>query len=220
MAAQHVQSRQTTGSGTSLGLAYLSNNAAGNLLVSNAGNDGGIVNTIDDPTNVWATTRKQNETPAAMWQGSSHVPNCAAGSNTVTATFAGSAAFSSIAIAEYSGIETSAVERDFAVSALLVPDGTSHTSGAATAVAGDLMIGYGETYAGRSKTPGTDWTERADATNIRGIHLQERIAPSSGDFAASISWSSPTSAFVQIVIYKTAAAAGNPYPYYQQQMSG
>lgn len=202
-----VQVRAANGSGTSLALAYLSNNAAGNLLVATAANDGGTVNTLSDSAgNTWGTVRAQNDAGNFCWLGTGEAPNSVASANTVTAAFGGSSVFASIAIAEYSGIETTAPLRDSASSSLVF--GTSVSSGNATAVIDDLLLGTGMTSAARAKTPGASYTERADQNADRGIHMQEQIAPSSGDFASSFSWTSGTNSFSHISVYKAAAGGG------------
>lgn len=170
-----VQERSTTGSGTSIQLAFLSNNQQGNLLVACIGNgdDGDVLtNVTDTQGNTWqqAGFVVQGEVHVAIW----YAENCKAGANTVTANFTASEFASNLAIAEESLMEKSAA---FDVSNTGTAfDLTVTTASITTTVPQTVWYAVvcstgspAETF-----TPDADFTERWDLAGNRPFQVQRR----------------------------------------------
>lgn len=103
----YVQSRTVTGSGSSISLAYTSNNTAGNFLAlryAGAPSSVTISNCSDTRGNTW--TPIPNATGGTGgYQAMRYAKNVLAGSNTVTCTLTGAATASALDIFEYSGVD-------------------------------------------------------------------------------------------------------------------
>lgn len=204
MAVAFVQSRSAAGVGvSSLQLAYNSGNTAGNLLFVAVGCGAGTaINVSDTNGNTYGTEREQDFAGSNVRHGSTEAPNCAAGANTVTATFVNSNC--SIAIAEYSGVAVSDPIRASSVPG--VDFGTSITSDSVAAESGDLLVSSGVTSFAEAKTPGANYTEREDqSTSNKGVILQDDVTVT-GAQDASFSWDSNDDAFIQLIAYKPVPA--------------
>lgn len=159
-------------------LAFLSNNAAGNLLVLGSENDGAttVSGVTDSQGNTWvkatATPHNFSTKSCELW----YAANCKAGPNTVTATY-GSAKDSAICIAEYSGaIPASPLDKVAAGKATDGSPTTSPDSGntTTTAQARELLIGVCGSFAGAGQTytAGSGWTKDVE---IKGSTLDMAI---------------------------------------------
>jgi len=173
-----TQLRSTTGSGTSLALAFLSDNTAGNLLIATVGNgDGGdtLTSVGDSNGNTWAqaTFIANTGIHTAIW----YAMNSNAGANTVTANFSASEFSSSLVIAEYAGAElTSALDQVNTGSGFGTAIATANVT---TTTADQLMIGIACcSEAGVTYTPDASYTERVDDAANRPFQYQDRTVNS------------------------------------------
>lgn len=159
----HVQSTGATGSGTSVSLAYGSNNTAGSLLVAGCGytpsGSHDAVGISDDSSNSWTEIVESGPLSArycALWQA----PNVAVGANTVTADFTTDQFDIMLGIAEYSGAATSSPKLAHAVN---TGSGTTASTSALTASGDGELIVQATTWNNPAAiTPGTDWNERVE----------------------------------------------------------
>ncbi len=141
-----VQSRSVAGSGSSISLAYTSNNAAGNLLALRyAGGPGSVTLTScsDTQGNTW--TAIPNATGGTGGhQAMRYAANSRAGANAVTCTLSGAATFSVLDLFEYSGVHTTAPLSQSKLTAQTNPGTGSNavSSGSVTtAYDGELVLG-------------------------------------------------------------------------------
>ena len=106
----HVQSRSVAGSGSSISLAYNSNNTAGNFLalrLTAFPSSVSISNCSDTRGNTWEAV--PNATGGSGgYQAIRYAKNVLAGANTVTCTLTGAATFSTLDIFEKSGVDRTA----------------------------------------------------------------------------------------------------------------
>lgn len=141
-----VQSRSVGGSGSSISLAYTSNNAAGNLLILRyAGGPSNVTisNCTDTRGNTW--TDIPNATGGTGGhQAMRYAANSIAGANTVTCTLSGSATFSVLDIFEYSGAHTTAPLSQSKVTSQTNPGTGANavsSGNVTTAYDGELVVG-------------------------------------------------------------------------------
>ncbi len=186
----HVQSRATTGSGTSAVLSYTSDNTVGNLLALRLKAPAGItISTVTDTRgNTW--TAIPSATGGTQgYQALRYAANCAAGSNTVTVALSGSAASFELDIVEYSGADqvTPLTQSKFAEQADPGTGANAITTGSiTTANDGELILGgamYAGATGGATVTSGTGYTLRQNATGHSPV--EDKILATAGSTAAT-----------------------------------
>lgn len=203
MATALVQSRSASGSGTSLALAFSSNNTAGNLLVAAGGAGADVTNMVDTNVTYSMDRHEENLAGTAFYVEVWHTENCAAGANTVTMSYGSSS--SKMAIAEYSGLATSnaldAVNSNKAF-------GTAITSGNITTAGAGVLVAFviGENIAGISVAPDASFTEREEidlsAPPVSILEYQDRITTAGGTYSGSGTLGSATNWVMILTSYK------------------
>ena len=181
-------------SGPSAGVAYSSNNAAGNLLVLVCRGSGGApaaVSVSDSQGNSWSVTTNN------LWVGGNKIvmayaPNCKAGANTVTVSITG-ASFLQTKIAEYSGVlKVSPLDKSNDTNG----SSTTPTSPSVTTTKnGELIIGgfANATTNSATITAGSGYTKRATTDDGNGA-IEDRVQASAGAITAgwttnpSVNW--------------------------------
>lgn len=184
MAIAFVQSTQGSGTVTQLDLAFLSNNAAGNLIIVSAriGVNGRTITVTDSKGNTY--TQDKFQTASAVDLAIYSAKNIAAGANTVTCSISGAADSIRLAIHEYSGLAT-ASPLDQVASATAT--GTAADSGATptTTVADELLFACCATGSGRDLTAGASFTERevvVQGAATERLLTEDRIVSATGAY--------------------------------------
>lgn len=203
---QFVQARSITGGNvTSLALAYLANNTAGNLLIAAVSAIPAMTTISDTAGNTWSGVTGQTGDPTCELR---YAPNCAGGANTVTVNF-GSGAQPSLSIGEYSGIAASS---PLDKQATAVGFGTSaSTSGVTTTQAEELLIcvtSRNNINSPATLSPGANYTERTDTGGSRPHQLADRFVSSVGSYAGAATLDS-SSVWSQ-VLATFRGASGHP----------
>lgn len=205
-----------TGSGNTAGDSYSqafdSANTAGNCLVAAISFDTTNVDSVDhiDDTleNTWELA-KHVQDPAGETTEVWIAKNCAAGENTVTVHWAENCAGRNVAVAEYSGIDTSdpidVVAGQVASGTNATDDVTSGT--AETTVDGCLIFGALEQYRASAVNAGTGFTQRTHYLNggISELSIQDMVQESAGDVASTNTAGVNTSYISIMVALKPAA---------------
>src|SRR5262245_29334819 len=158
-----LQTNSGASNATSLAVAFLSNNIAGNFLFAGLNSAAGLGSEgITDSRNSYSNDVAQvsnGDSKAGVWTAL----NCGAGANTVTATGGGSGNREMI-IAEY---PTVALVSAFDKSVSATGFGTALASGntATTTQSDELIIGFAGAgnSANQPYTPGATFTERAES---------------------------------------------------------
>jgi hypothetical protein len=133
-----------------------------------------------------------------------YAKNIAGGSNSVTVTFSGAAAYPDIRILEYSGLDpTNPLDVVNAASG----SGTTNSSGPITTTSASELLVAANTVTSSTTGPGSGFTERI-LTSPDGDIAEDRIVSSTGSYTATTplvsgSW------VMQIVAFR---AAGSPNP--------
>lgn len=201
MAIAHVQSTSGNGSGTSLAVAFGSNNTAGNLLVYGSGGDSDTTN-ITDTNNTPVSAIGANDDPNFTYADIYYVQNCAAGANTATRTNASGQI--SLSVAEYSGVKTSGALDQVNTGA---GSGTAAASASVTTTQADeLLIGLTVAGASVTFTPGASYTERTDTGGLRSSELEDQIVASIGSYTASSTLSGSNPWLCLIATFKATVA--------------
>lgn len=161
MAYAHVQNnRGSSTTDPATGVAFPSNNTAGNLLVAVvtiASNTVTVAGITDTASNTWQVAKQQAggtaQTNVEIW----YAMNCAGTANTVTVDLSGTAN-SSVWIVEFSGGLTAAALDQ--VNGAYNNNQTSNQTGAATPTGSNGLAVCGWTYGGAFTitTPPTDYT--------------------------------------------------------------
>lgn len=206
------------GTATAPTLAYGSDNTGTNLLVccvtwDTAG--GRVISTVTDSKgNAWGVSKFQDDTTNLQGGALYIAPNAAAGPNTVTVTFDGSAQFTGLIIAEYSGIATTSPADG--TPAGQTASGTTATDNVTsgnttTGLAGDLILGVVVDTDGNSTiTGGTGFTKRG-ASQTSGLSLEDLVQGSAGAIAAT--WTRSVSGrYAAITAAFKAASGGTQAP--------
>lgn len=215
MAIAFVQSGSAGASGAlSISKAFPSPNTAGNFLIAavhvfNNGPGPGTITVTDSKGNTW--TKATGSYTYGSGLGTEQIwycENCAAGSNTVTATCGTSSSnFPGISIAEYSGMLTSS---SFDAQNHGTGTGTSKSSGNVTATGlSDLLIALSDDVTGGStETPGAGWTLRE--TGAFSEMLTRIVSPGTYAYTSTMSGSVTWGAYV--VAFKGTATLGAAKP--------
>jgi hypothetical protein len=201
-----VQARSITGgSVTSLALAYLSNNTAGNLLVAGVSAIPAMTGISDTGGNTWNSVTGQTSDPTCELR---YAANCAGGANTVTVTF-GSVAQPSLSIAEYSGITTASPLDKQATAAGF---GTSaSTASVSTTQANELLVcltSRNNINSPATFAPGAGFTERTDTGGGRPHQLADRFVTTTGSYAGAATLESSSGCGQVLATF--VEAAGHP----------
>jgi hypothetical protein len=180
----HVQSRASTGSGTSFSLAFAANNTAGNLLVAAVSGFGVAITSLSDTRgNAWQSG--PSVTGSDPGTALRYAANCAAGSNTVSVTLASNSSWS-LSIAEYSGVapsnplDKSATGTGFGTSASTPPVTTTQADELLVCVTSRNNINTPATF-----SPGANFTERTDTGGGRPQQLADRTVVAIGNYAGA-----------------------------------
>ena|ERR1700676_5092070 len=202
MSIAFVQGNNNTGqSGTTVPLAFTSNNTVGSLLILTVRGTLDATSITDSAGNSsWTQVdHLQNNEWCSLWFN----PNCLAGANTVTAHFASSASSVYLAVGEYSGVAT--------VSPLDTHGITSGNSATATApsvaaLAGALVLGYTENHPGVTYTVGGGYTLRQN--NI-GAAYEDQLNVTAGNFSPSFGMSASDLWVAGVATFKAAVTPGS-----------
>lgn len=205
------------GTATAPTLAFGSDNTAANLLLclvtwDTAG--GRVISTVaDSKTNTWTLAKFQDDTTNLQGCALYYAPNALAGPNTVTVTFNGSALFTGLIVAEYSGIATSSpVDGTPAGQTASGTTATDNvTSGnTTTSLAGSLILGVVvDTDGTATITGGTGLTKRG-ASQTSGLSLEDLVQGSAGAIAAT--WTRSVSGRYAAITAAFKAATTAPLP--------
>lgn len=204
LAQGHVQSNATgfqSGGSTTIQLAFTAGVTAGNLIFAHVGsenqnasacsdNQGNRYSPVADSVTYFDTSRHRQFYAIAT----------TGGSVTVTCTFAASAPWRALTIAEYSGVSTSAPLHltNHATGA----SGTLNSGNVTTTVANVLLIGAGSTWDSNSFTAGTNYTLRSSA-GPQG--LEDRIVSATGTFGATMNQSANLNWGMRIAAFTLAS---------------
>lgn len=212
MPIAYVQSTSVdSGAVLSAALAFVSNNAAGNLLavaMRVGSSTVTIVSVVDTNLNTYTAAREQLQTTdghkAHIWSA----PNSGAGANTVTVTLSGVATLR-WAIHEYSGLDTVAPVDQLASAEA---DGTTAPSSGATpttTVADELLFGTGTASGNPTWTAGASYTLREVPSGK--IATEDRIVAATGTYTADFSLDVANNCTAAIVTFAApSAATGQP----------
>ncbi len=206
------------GTATAPTLAYTSDNTGSNLLLclvtwDTAG--GRVIDTVtDSKSNAWSLAKFQDDTTNLQGCALYYAPNAAAGPNTVTVTFNGSALFTGLIVGEYSGIATSSpldgTPAGQTTSGTTATDNV--TSGnTTTGQSGSLIIGaMADTDGNATMSAGTGFTKQG-ASQTSGLSLEDMVQGSAGAIAAT--WTrSVAGRYAAITAAFKAAAGGTQAP--------
>jgi hypothetical protein len=173
--------------GTSVGVAFSSNNTAGSCLFAGVGNDTAIVPTVSDTRNgAWAANNVTVEN-AGVKASLFSKPNCGAGSNTVTASFGATNVGSSLCLEERSGLAAvSPLDKTATGTGFGTAATTSATAATAQADEVLIVVTCRETVNSLTFTPGTNYTERAEVgAGVRPSHLEEWVVAAISTYAGA-----------------------------------
>jgi hypothetical protein len=180
---------KTSTSASSLAAAYSSAQTAGNLNVVTVmwGDTTRAVSSVaDSKGNAYALAvgpTKATGLTSAIY----YARNIASGSNTVTVTFNGTAAYPNVNVLEYSGLDTT---NPLDVSVAATGSGTAANSGSATTTsASELIVGAGSTT-NAATAAGSGFSNRI--INSFGDISEDRIVSSTGSYNATATLTSGT----------------------------
>lgn len=212
-AIAYVQSAGTSGSGTSISLAYPSPVSAGSLLITAAYVGSGISSITDSLSQVETTLPGEITDGSTVTIRASYYVNSAAGANTITVNLTGSAGYGSVAIHEYSGVATSSALDKTAANNQANPGTAADavtTGNVTTTTDGQLIFGFAAQYdpVGSTTAAGTGFTERQDP--FGDSPTEDRIQTSAGAIAATFTAGDATQDFFTwIATFKAAAAVAS-----------
>lgn len=210
-AIAYVQSAGTTGSGTSMSVAYPSNVSTGSLLITALSVGSGVSSVTDSLGQSETTLAGEITDGSTFCIRVSYYVNSAAGADTITVNFTGSAGFGSVAIHEYSGVATaSALDKTTTNNQVNPGTGTDAitTGSVTTTTDGQLIFGFAAQYDSVASTTagGTGYTERQDP--FGDTPTEDRIQTSAGAIAATFTAGNASQDFFSwIATFKAAVAA-------------
>lgn len=186
-----VQARSSTftSTGSSVALAFTSNNAAGNFIVVMAG---GIVGTGVGVTDTNGNTYHQIYLDTATYGSGNartawYALNCAGGANTVTVSWTGTPTFSAgLCIAEYSGVAlTFGGAPDQSAGA--TGSGSPWTTASITTTQSEeLILAFGTEGNGSTTGPAAPFTQRATISSSSVVDaMGERVVSATGSYSAT-----------------------------------
>ena len=192
---------KTSTAASSLAVAYSSPETAGNLNVVAVmwGDTTKAVSSVTDSKgNTYALAVGPTEA-TALTSAIYYAKNIAGGSNTITVTFNGTAAYPNVNVLEYSGLDAA---NPLDVSATAIGTGTSANSGSATTTStNELIVGAGNPSSGFT-SPGSGFIGRV--INPFGGISEDRIVTSAGSYGATATLTSGTWA-MQMAAFRTGA---------------
>ena len=197
---------KTSTSASALTTAYSSQQAAGNLNVVAVmwGDTTRAVSSVTDSRGNSYALAAGPTTATGLSSAIYYAKNIASGSNAVTVTFNGTAAYPNVNVLEYSGLDTA---NPLDVSAAATGSGTTANSGsAATTSANELIVGAGNPTSGFTGA-GSGFSNRV--INGFGGISEDRVVSSSGSYNATASLTSGVWV-MQMAAFR--AGAGTPPP--------
>ena len=193
-----------TPSATTVAVTLDSNVGTGNLLVVNVAWDNtsfptdtisSIADTqLDTFTQIGAALHTVNDQSSAFY----YARNTIAGACTVTVTFLGNRSFRSVAVAEYSGIDTVApLDVSSTSENVAVTTGTDAltTSAVVPNQSNSLIVGMIMCDGLAGVTPGTNFTERVDPATAGGGEIEDLTQGTAASIAATWTAGSATGRF-------------------------
>ncbi len=169
-------------SNTSVAVAYVNTQTAGNLniVVAGWGDTTSSISSVTDSKGNTYTRAVGPTTGTGLQESIYYAKNIVGGTNTVTVKFNQAAAYPDVRILEYSGLDpTSPLD----VTAAATGTGTTASSGSATTTsANELIFGAGNS-AHHFTTAGSGFTERV--INIYGSIAEDKVVSSTGSNAAT-----------------------------------
>lgn len=207
-------------SATTIAKAFGSSVTATNLLTASCtwGVGSGAATFSDSVNGAWsATVKSTNDATNNQSIATSFFASTAAGTPTVTATFANSNS-RGIIISEYSGIATSAPEDGTAVGDVKAAGTTQTSSNITVSQSGDLIYGFiVEDSAGSATITSGDVTQHGGTggqaptiVNAVDIGAGDKTGPASGTVAVTFTFSTSQTAIVQARAFKIPAAGSRP----------
>jgi hypothetical protein len=168
-----VQENDNTGSGTSLGVAFLASPTAGNFLAYASGGDGDATGVSDNRNGAALKAGDVNNTGLAVYADIHFVRRHAGGGATTATRTTASSSNHSLAVLEYDGCSS---PQPRAADPTTSTSGASHSAGPVPAKNQDIAIAVVccDT-AFESYTPDGSFTERADTSGVRPIQVQDRM---------------------------------------------
>ena len=192
---------KTSTSASALTTAYSSQQAAGNLnvvAVMWGGTTRAVSSVTDSRGNRYALAVGPT-TATGLSSAIYYAKNIAGGSNAVTVTFNGTAAYPNVNVLEYSGLDTA---NPLDVSAAATGSGTTANSGSATTTsANELIVGAGNPTSGFTGA-GSGFSNRA--INGFGGISEDRVVSSSGSYNATAALTSGVWV-MQMAAFRTSA---------------
>lgn len=187
---------------------------ATNLLTASCtwGVGSGAASFSDSVNGAWsATVKSTNDATNNQSCSTSFFTSTAAGTPTVTATFANSN-FRGIIISEYSGIATSTPEDGTAVGDVKAAGTTQTSSNITVSQSGDLIYGFINDVPGSATITSSDVTQHGGTAgqapsivNTVSIGAGDKTGPASGTVSVTFTFSASQSAIVQARAFKAAA---------------
>jgi len=191
-----VASATPQSSPTSVTVAYPSAQTAGdfNIVVVGINDTTSVVQSVQD-TSGNAYTRAVGPTVGGgMQQSIYYAPNIIGGSNTVTVTFTGAAAYPDIRILQYRGLST------VDVTAAATGSSATSSSGTATTAATNALVFGANMVATWTSAAGTGFSSRI-ITPVDSDIAEDRIITAAGSYSATASVASGAW-IMQMVIFK------------------
>ncbi|MFY9986150.1 MAG: hypothetical protein WAK31_15405, partial [Chthoniobacterales bacterium] len=165
-----------------------------------------VSSVTDSQNNTYQLAVGPTKESSSLTQSIYYATNIVGGSNTVTITFSGAAAYPDIRILEYSGLNLSS---PLDVAAGASGTGTSSSSGAITTTsASDLLVGA-NIVTSTTKSAGSGYTKRI-LTSPDGDIVEDRTVSSTGSYTATATISS--GGWVMQVVAFRAAGQATPTP--------
>lgn len=200
--ASHVQSNSSTGSGTVISLAFVSDTTAGNATIVGLGSAGGTFTSITDTDSNTYSTPLVADPSSGAFEREAHAVNINGGALTVSGNFSASAGALGLCIHEYSGIATSSPVRQ---STTATAFGTSVTTSSITIQNGDILVAVGSTETSQTKTFNASYTTRRNDTGNSGQISADR-SPGAGSYTADFSGGGTTNYMLILVGFKPAVS--------------
>src|SRR3954468_23595879 len=209
------QAGSSPGTATAPTQAFASDNAAAALLLclvtwDTAG--GRVISTVTDSKgNTWSLAKFQDDTTNLQGGALYYAPNAAAGPNTVTVTFNGSALFTGLIVAEYSGISTASpvdgTPAGQTASGTTATDNVTSTATTTTQGGGTIIGAVVDTDGSSTLTPGTGFTQRG-TSQTSGLSLEDLVQGSAG--AVSATWTRSVAGRYACIVAAFKASGATP----------
>ena len=212
-----------SGSGTSLGLAFVSNVTAGNSIIvgCRTGGTTGTVTVADNLGNTYVQDAEQDQTDDLhrAWIFSAH--NVTGGACTVTVTVSVSSTLR-MCIAEYSGLATSSTLDKTATAQHAASTTPSSGATGTLLIPDELVVGASTVAADSTYTAGSGYTRRTSAPSNAGtarMAMEDKIVAATTGVTADWTLGASTPWAALVATYKAASAAAGQVPYQPQYQS-